>query len=260
MRPTQKSGRCVDGGGSGRTGRSLEVSSPLSWASEQVLPSPGSCPPSVIKMDLSTSQWLWELVREAIESRVPFGHEIWMEGPSQAGCPQCPLPGSSHLACPRLRKVSRVPHFPAVLSSRPLGLKRPQGSSAAPLQDLNRGLTPLPWEAAALECRARASLVSGFRRAPGAAGELVIVPRMTMKKLWQYPSQSLGPTAMISHPGPAAHFQPLPRSVRARPACAQGRGAAWVLHGPQGRNQALPRVARSTLGAHRLTIGSFQKF
>lgn len=141
MRSMKKSGRRVDGWV--RAGQG-EVSSPLSWASEQVLPSPGSSLPSVIKMDPSTSLQIWELVRGAIESRVPSGHEIWVEGPSQAGCPQCPLPGSSHLACPRLCKVFRVPHFPVALSSQPLGLKRPQSSSATPLQDLNRGLTPLP--------------------------------------------------------------------------------------------------------------------
>lgn len=45
-----------------------------------------------------------------------------------------------------------------------------------------------------------------------------------MKKLWLEPSQSLSPTAMISRPRPAAHFQPLPRGNCARPASAQGRG------------------------------------
>lgn len=45
-----------------------------------------------------------------------------------------------------------------------------------------------------------------------------------MKRLRQSPSQSLSPAAMISRPGPAAHFRPLPRGACAAPACARAGG------------------------------------
>lgn len=121
----------------GRAGQ-REDSSPLSRASEQVLPSPGSCPPSVIKMNLSTSLWVWELAREAIESRCPLGVRFGWRALSRLcplGLPQA-VQGSppSSLVLPGPRAEAS----PGQLSCPSSGSKqRPDTPSLGRLQPLN---------------------------------------------------------------------------------------------------------------------------